>query len=644
VIERSEFLAGAALHKTVVGPYAISQHIAKGGMASVYLGYHVESGSRVAIKVMSDGCTEKLRVRERFAGEGELMRRLLGVPNIVKLLDDGTLEDGRPFLVMEWLEGDNLEDRLTQCWNREERLDVWRATRFALQIARAIEALHARHVVHRDLKPGNVMIHETGPMLEQETAKLIDFGIAADLLPAPEPREDLTGAGAVGTDNYGAPEQLLGNTPDPSMDIWSFGALLLELYGETRVTPYLRTEGIPPRFRPTGPSDLRPKILRLIRGCLQRDPTRRPSAQTIRAYLEVLGARLDEVAQFPLPGKGSPPDPLAGGFLLGNTVATDPVPPESNILLVDLDEIPGFSDDEFATEQPLRAESTIIAGASRGQTKPVEVDAPVAPDPEDTASPIRGGTQPNRRKPQTTAPAPAALADAAGSPDVDEDDEGPERTALAIWLGVAVIAVLVLGVVVWGYVAASDNGVPPVRAASPAPLAPSSLTVASPPEVIEPPPSDPPPTDAVEIVPPGVDSSEHEDSPPATADETSSPSSPTAIAEDASADSVATPSPTPSRKTQSPSSASRPPLHSTPACAAARLAAKEAAEGMNWNRVLSETKRAGCWPNTLERKFLRVEALLLSERFDRCVTEGDHGPSTPEIDTMVRSCRKHTTP
>jgi eukaryotic-like serine/threonine-protein kinase len=257
-----------------LGPYEIEAPLGAGGMGEVYRARDTRLDRRVAIKVLPAEFSTNETIRARFEREAKTISSLTH-PNICTLHDVGREGDAE-YLVMELLEGESLADRLAR-----GPLPLDEALRAGIQIADALDRAHRSGVVHRDLKPGNVMLTPSG-------AKLLDFGLAKSsaigkapanaLSNVPTEQKNLTEEGTIlGTFQYMAPEQLEGQEADARTDIFAFGALFYEMItghrafvGKSRVSliaSILEHEPQPiTAHQPLSP----PALERLIRQCLKK--------------------------------------------------------------------------------------------------------------------------------------------------------------------------------------------------------------------------------------------------------------------------------------------------------------------------------------------------------------------------------------
>ncbi|MFZ0801578.1 MAG: serine/threonine-protein kinase, partial [Terriglobales bacterium] len=224
----------ALISGTKLGPYEILSPLGAGGMGEVYRARDTRLDRTVAIKVLASHLSSSPELKQRMEREARAISSL-NHPNICHLYDIGS-QDGTDFLVMEFLEGETLADRL-----RKGALPLNEILKIGIAVAEALAIAHRQGIVHRDLKPGNVMLTSAG-------AKLMDFGLAKPLgaqsvasgtVPAftalptmsgPSPMTPLTAAGSiVGTIQYMSPEQIEGKEADARSDIFAFGAVLYEM-------------------------------------------------------------------------------------------------------------------------------------------------------------------------------------------------------------------------------------------------------------------------------------------------------------------------------------------------------------------------------------------------------------------------------
>jgi len=255
--------------------YRVEGYLARGGMGDVYVGRHERLGHRVAIKILH---TDEVEFHRRFEHEAKLLARVQH-PNVVSVIDVGRFDD-RPFIVMDHVEGDALDHLL-----RQRRGLPWpEAIAIGAALFEGLAAIHGAGIVHRDVKPANVLV---GPPPLQ-TVTLIDFSIALDdHLPA-EGRHTARGV-IIGTPDYMAPEQLLGDPIDPRTDIFAVGVCLFEMIagrlpwdavGDGGVASMLdRVRADAPRLLAAGGLEPPPPdVVELVADCIANDPGLRPAA------------------------------------------------------------------------------------------------------------------------------------------------------------------------------------------------------------------------------------------------------------------------------------------------------------------------------------------------------------------------------
>ncbi len=198
-----------------IGPYAIAEKIGSGGMATVYRAYHPDDGREVALKVLASRFVEHEAVRVRFEREARALLQL-SHPHILPVYDYGA-DAGTPYLVMQLLSGQSLDDLI-----RNGPLPVGQLGRLTRQIASALDYAHARGIIHRDIKPKNILLDGNG------TPFLADFGVAFFAETEEAARVTLRGA-FLGTAAYASPEQCRGEPLDRPSDIYSFGVMVFEM-------------------------------------------------------------------------------------------------------------------------------------------------------------------------------------------------------------------------------------------------------------------------------------------------------------------------------------------------------------------------------------------------------------------------------
>ena len=299
-----------------ISHYRIVRELGAGGMGVVYAAEDVRLGRQVAIKFVPDGMVDDRQMFERLRSEARTASAL-NHPNICTLYDVGD-HDGRPFIVMELLQGRTLRDRLI-----DGQLKVDETLEIGIQVADALDVAHRQHIIHRDIKPANLFLHERGPV------KILDFGLAkvvshqpSTLTAAPT---DLTGVGmTLGTVSYMSPEQVTADPLDGRSDIFSFGVVLYEcatghqpFKGKTSgliLSEILnRTPPPPLQFNP----DLPLRLQEIITNCLEKDrELRYQDAGALRTDLKRLkrdlesGPRAASRLSIPVEGASSAAQPI----------------------------------------------------------------------------------------------------------------------------------------------------------------------------------------------------------------------------------------------------------------------------------------------------------------------------------------------
>jgi serine/threonine-protein kinase len=195
------------------GRYKLEAKLGSGGMSTVYLARDTTLDRSVAVKVLHREMSEQADQLQRFRQEARAVAKL-SHPNVVAVIDAGE-DGGHPYIVFEYVEGETLKQRI----NRVGALDTQEALAYAIEIARGLTVAHNRNMVHRDIKPQNVLIDSEG------RAKLTDFGISRQL-----EQDGMTATGRVlGTTDYVAPEQAMGHPADQRSDVYSLGVVLYEM-------------------------------------------------------------------------------------------------------------------------------------------------------------------------------------------------------------------------------------------------------------------------------------------------------------------------------------------------------------------------------------------------------------------------------
>lgn len=265
-----------------VGPWRIEGELGRGGMSTVYAVLHTEIGKRAALKVVHSHVLSPEFPAEKVLLEAQVVNQIEH-SSIVDIFENGTLPDGRPFLVMERLHGCSLEQQISNV-----RLTADEVIGILLQMCAALTAAHAARVVHCDLKPENVFLVANGDAPGWRV-KLLDWGIARIVAPrARSGRAEM----AVGTPRYISPEQVQGKEPLPASDIYSLGVMAYELFLEEQLFVAdstveilkLHLNAVPPPPEEIWPG-IPQALSELLLSMLAKKPAERPTAVAVSAAL-----------------------------------------------------------------------------------------------------------------------------------------------------------------------------------------------------------------------------------------------------------------------------------------------------------------------------------------------------------------------
>jgi len=271
--------------ETIAGRYEVEELVGHGGMSSVYKARDALLERHVALKILHEQYSADDDFVERFKREARSVAQLQH-PNIVTVIDRGE-EDGRQYIVFEYIDGENLKEHVV----RKGRLDVREALEIALEVARGLAFAHEQGLIHRDVKPQNILLNGDG------RAKVTDFGIARTV-----DVDGMTQTGTVlGTSNYIAPEQASGRRVDAHSDIYALGAVLYELLagevpfpGESFVVVAMKHMHEPAPSLLDVRGDISLRVAAAVDRALEKDPDHRfPTMDAFAAELQACLAELD---------------------------------------------------------------------------------------------------------------------------------------------------------------------------------------------------------------------------------------------------------------------------------------------------------------------------------------------------------------
>ena len=274
-----------------LGRYAVRRRIGSGGFATVWLAYDEQLDSPVAIKVLADNWTEDHQIRQRFLEEGRYLRKVES-PHVVSVYDAGELDDGRPYLVMSYADQGTLADRL-----EVEGLTPAQALEVVRQVGAGLQALHDRDILHRDVKPANVLFRSVEGAAGQTVRAMVgDLGLGKSL----DMSSRLTMV--AGTPTYVAPEQAAAQALDARADQYSLAALaFLLLTGRPPFTHTSLSDAMDPGALPPVSTPERafpPDVERVLRRGLARD--REERYPSVTEFVDALAAALGPVAAGPV--------------------------------------------------------------------------------------------------------------------------------------------------------------------------------------------------------------------------------------------------------------------------------------------------------------------------------------------------------
>jgi len=282
---------------TVVGNYRVVRKLSEGGMGAVYEAVHSQLGKRAVLKALRPEFAHRSEFVQRLFDEARAVN-LIEHPGLVDVFDCGQLPDATAYILMEFLRGEPLGQRL-----KRGPIDLGTTVRIGRQIASALAATHEKGIIHRDLKPDNIMIIADPETVAGERTKILDFGIAkvrADLADSEDTRHQTQTGTLMGTPLYMSPEQCRGaGHVDERTDVYSLGVILYRMLagrppfmadGAGEVMLMHMSEPPPPlgKEAPSAP----PELVELVHWMLAKSRDSRPSMREVAERLQAIGSAL----------------------------------------------------------------------------------------------------------------------------------------------------------------------------------------------------------------------------------------------------------------------------------------------------------------------------------------------------------------
>ena len=408
---------------TKVGEFRVEQKVGEGGMGGVYAANHPLIGKKAAVKVISLALCQNPLAVERFVQEARAANQI-GHPNIVDVFSFGELPDGRSYLVMEWLPGQTLAQRLAEGVPLPEAIEILD------QMTDALEAAHEKGIIHRDLKPANVILM---PVRGQTVVKLLDFGLAK-LAEQDDSRLQRTRTGVMmGTPEYVSPEQARGKNVDHRTDLYALGVIAYELIlgrlpfdadnVADLISQHLHVAPTPPR---THWPEIPPNLEALMLGLLAKDRESRPTIADVRRVIAELVGVQGRSAQLRIGGPQSSPQLQRLGSSSPRLPGSPPTPTPGPMVIP-----PGAP--------PLHAPGRSVVSAPAGMRSAPPLSAPPLSTPPRSAPPT-----PPRSTPPLSAP-PGVMPPHSVAPVSIAPPLAPGRSRARVWIALAVCAALGVG-------------------------------------------------------------------------------------------------------------------------------------------------------------------------------------------------------